>query len=68
MSYIEHEIKIIYREQANIGRKIYLPYEVSCEGRYCGFGSTLEEAIKDFDKNNIEQKDNFIGGNLYEEV
>ena len=42
MSYIEHEIKIIYREQVNIGRATYLPYEVSCEDRYSGYGETLE--------------------------
>lgn len=54
MSYIEHEIKIIYREQMNIGRTTYLPYEVRCEGRHSGYGETLEEAIKEFDKNNRE--------------
>ena len=55
MSYIEHQIKIIYREQTfPMGRKTYLPYEVSCEGRYSGYGETLEEAIKDFDRNNAD--------------
>lgn len=54
MEYIEHEIKIIYREQVNIGRKIYLPYAVICEGRYGGYGNSLEEAIKNFDENNSE--------------
>ena len=54
MSYIEHEIKIIYREQTCFMDKIYLPYEVSCEGRYSGYGETLEEAIKEFDKNNMD--------------
>ena len=55
MDYIEHEIKIIYREQVRVGRKIYLPYEVSCENRFCGYGNTLEEAIKDFDKQNNKE-------------
>lgn len=55
MIYIEHEIKFIYREQVNIGRKTYLPYAVICEGRYCGYGKTLEEAIKDFDEKNRKQ-------------
>lgn len=55
MNYIEHEIRIIYREQTfSPNGKIYLPYEVCCEGRYCGHGETLEEAIKDFDRNNAE--------------
>lgn len=57
MEYIEHKIKIVYREQVSIGRKIYLPYEVSCEGRYSGYGNTLEEAIKEFDKNNMAEKE-----------
>lgn len=54
MEYIEHEIEIVYREQVSMSRKIYLPYEVRCEGRCSGFGSTLEEAIKEFDRNNRE--------------
>lgn len=54
MAYIEHEIEMVYREQGNMSRKKHLTYEVRCEGRYSGFGSTLEEAIKEFDKNNRE--------------
>lgn len=54
MNYVEHEIKIIYREQTFSIGKNYLPYEVRCEGRYSGYGKTLEEAIKEFDRNNAE--------------
>ena len=59
MNYTEHEVRIVYRKQVNIGRKTYLPYEVSCEGRYTGCGNTLEEAIKDFDNNNMRQNNDF---------
>lgn len=54
MDYIKHEIKIIYTEQVNMNKKTYIPYEVSCEGRHSGYGNTLEEAIKEFDKNNMD--------------
>lgn len=62
MGYTEHEIKIIYRKQhSDIYRgKRYMPYEVMCEGRYSGYGETLEEAIRVFDKNNMAHDDDFM--------
>lgn len=36
------------------GRYDYDHFEIRCEGLISGCGETLEEAIKDFDNNNME--------------
>ena len=48
---MEKEVKIILVQKEQFCEDIDM-FRVSCDGLECGWGITLEEAIRDFDKAN----------------
>lgn len=49
---MEREVKIVLVPKSQLVEDVDM-FRVGCDGfYYCGWGRTLEEAIKDFDKEN----------------
>ena len=48
---MEREVKIVLVPKDWIGEKADM-YRISCDDLHCGWGNTLEDAIRDFDAKN----------------